>query len=80
MAKHPGPNPKGNSAFFDVFYEDGSSAPTAPRALPPSCRRLGRAPDEPRARFIMEQDPSEIAEKPAARPWRSDSADGAKKK
>ena len=59
MAKKPGTNPKGEFAFFNVVYEDGSqrSNRRAPAEL-----LGGLEGDEPARGFIMEQD-REIAEK-----------------
>ncbi len=59
MAKKPGTNPKGEFAFFDVVYEDGSQRSN--RRVPAD---LLNGLDTGRARrgFIMEQD-REIAEK-----------------
>ena len=59
MAKKPGTNPKGEFAFFDVFYEDGSQRSN--RRVPSELLG-GLDGDEPARAFIMEQD-REIAEK-----------------
>jgi hypothetical protein len=59
MAKKPGTNPKGEFAFFDVVYEDGSQRSN--RRVPADL--LGGLDGDEAARgFIMEQD-REIAEK-----------------
>ena len=64
MPKKPGTNPKGEFAFFDVLYEDGSqrSNRRVPNAL-----LGGLEGDEPARGFIMEQD-REIAEKSGRAP------------
>jgi len=59
MAKKPGTNPKGEFAFFDVVYEDGSQRSN--RRVPAELLG-GLDGDEPARGFIMEQD-REIAEK-----------------
>ena len=59
MAKKPGTNPKGEFAFFNVFYEDGSQRSN--RRVPSELLG-GLDGDEPARAFIMEQD-REIAEK-----------------
>jgi hypothetical protein len=59
MAKKPGTNPKGEFAFFDVVYEDGSQRSN--RRVPAELLD-GLDKDEPARGFIMEQD-REIAEK-----------------
>jgi hypothetical protein len=59
MAKKPGTNPKGEFAFFNVFYEDDSQRSN--RRVPSELLG-GLDGDEPARSFIMEQD-REIAEK-----------------
>lgn len=59
MAKKPGTNPKGEFAFFDVVYEDGSQRSN--RRVPTELLG-GLDGDEPARGYIMEQD-REIAEK-----------------
>ena len=59
MAKKPGTNPKGEFAFFNVVYEDGSQRSN--RRVPTDLLG-GLDGDEPARNFIMEQD-REIAEK-----------------
>ena len=59
MAKKPGTNPKGEFAFFNVVYEDGSQRSN--RRVPSELLG-GLDGDEPARGFIMEQD-REIAEK-----------------
>ena len=59
MAKTPGPNPKGEVAFFCVCYEDDSQRSN--RRVPSELLG-GLDGDEPARNFIMEQD-REIAEK-----------------
>jgi hypothetical protein len=59
MAKKPGTNPKGEFAFFNVFYEDDSQRSN--RRVPAELLG-GLDGDEPARSFIMEQD-REIAEK-----------------
>jgi hypothetical protein len=63
MAKKPGTNPKGEFAFFNVVYEDGSQRSN--RRVPAELLG-GLDGDEPARGFIIEQD-REIAEK-AGRP------------
>jgi hypothetical protein len=63
MPKKPGTNPKGEFAFFDVVYEDGSQRSN--RRVPSELLG-GLEGDEPARGFIIEQD-REIAEK-AGRP------------
>lgn len=78
MAKKPGTNPKGEFAFFNVFYEDGSQRSN--RRVPSELVG-GLDGDEPARGFIMEQD-REIAEKSGRPPLAIKSLDrvGAKKK
>ena len=59
MAKKPGSNPKGEFAFFNVTYEDGSQRSN--RRVPAELLG-GLDGDEPARGFIMEQD-RDIAEK-----------------
>ncbi|RXH06397.1 hypothetical protein [Bradyrhizobium guangzhouense] len=59
MAKKPGTNPKGEFAFFNVVYEDGSQRSN--RRVPSELLG-GLDGDEPARNFIMEQD-RQIAEK-----------------
>ena len=59
MAKKPGTNPKGEFAFFNVLYEDGTQRSN--RRVPAELLG-GLEGDEPARSFIMEQD-REIAEK-----------------
>ena len=59
MPKKPGTNPKGEFAFFNVFYEDGSQRSN--RRVPSELLG-GLDGDEPARAFIHEQD-REIAEK-----------------
>lgn len=59
MAKKPGTNPKGEFAFFNVVYEDGSQRSN--RRVPAELLG-GLDGDEPARNFIMEQD-RDIAEK-----------------
>ena len=59
MAKKPGTNPKGEFAFFNVVYEDGSQRSN--RRVPSELLG-GLDGDEPARNYIMEQD-REIAEK-----------------
>jgi len=59
MAKKPGTNPKGEFAFFNVFYEDDTQRSN--RRVPAELLG-GLDGDEPARGFIMEQD-REIAEK-----------------
>ena len=79
MPKKPGTNPKGEFAFFDVTYEDGSQRSN--RRVPTSL--LGGLEDDDKAArgFIIEQD-REIAEKSGRAPLqiKSISRAGAKKK
>ena len=78
MAKKPGTNPKGEFAFFNVTYEDGSQRSN--RRVPADLLG-GLDGDEPARGYIMEQD-REIAEK-SGRPVlaiKSLSRVGAKKK
>jgi len=63
MAKKPGSNNKGEWAFFDVVYEDGSQRSN--RRVPADLLG-GLEKDEPARGYIIEQD-REIAEK-AGRP------------
>jgi hypothetical protein len=78
MAKKPGTNPKGEFAFFNVTYEDGSQRSN--RRVPADMLG-GLDGDEPARSFIMEQD-REIAEKSGRSPLaiKSLSRVGAKKK
>jgi hypothetical protein len=64
MAKKPGTNPKGEFAFFDVVYEDGSQRSN--RRVPAELLG-GLDKDEPARGFIIEQD-REIAEKSGRSP------------
>ena len=79
MPKKPGTNPKGEFAFFDVTYEDGSQRSN--RRVPTSL--LGGLEDDDKVArgFIIEQD-REIAEKSGRAPLaiKSISRVGAKKK
>ena len=78
MAKKPGSNPKGEFAFFNVTYEDGSQRSN--RRVP--AEQLGGLDgDEPARGFIMEQD-RDIAEKSGRPPLQIKSLErvGAKKK
>jgi hypothetical protein len=59
MAKKPGTNPKGEFAFFNVVYEDGSQRSN--RRVPAELLG-GLEQDEPARGFLIEQD-REIAEK-----------------
>ena len=59
MAKKPGTNPKGEFAFFNVVYEDGSQRSN--RRVPAELVG-GLDGDAPARGFIIEQD-REIAEK-----------------
>ena len=59
MAKKPGTNPKGEFAFFNVVYEDGSQRSN--RRVPAELLG-GLEGDEPARAFIHGQD-QEIAEK-----------------
>jgi hypothetical protein len=63
MPKKPGTNPKGEFAFFNVVYEDGSQRSN--RRVPAEILG-GLEGDEPARGYIIEQD-REIAEK-AGRP------------
>ena len=78
MAKKPGSNPKGEFAFFDVVYEDGSQRSN--RRVPAELLG-GLEKDEPARGFIIEQD-REIAEKAGRPPLEIQSIErvGAKKK
>ena len=64
MAKKPGTNPKGEFAFFDVVYEDGSQRSN--RRVPAELLG-GLDKDEPARGYIIEQD-REIAEKSGRAP------------
>ena len=64
MAKKPGTNPKGEFAFFDVVYEDGSQRSN--RRVPAELLG-GLEKDEPARGYIIEQD-REIAEKSGRSP------------
>jgi hypothetical protein len=79
MPKKPGTNPKGEFAFFDVFYEDGSQRSN--RRVPTSL--LGGLEDDDEAALghLIEQD-RDIAEKSGRAPLKikSISRVGAKKK
>lgn len=64
MAKKPGTNPKGEFAFFNVFYEDDSQRSN--RRVP--VELLGGLDDDEAVReFILSQD-REIAEKSGKAP------------
>jgi hypothetical protein len=64
MAKKPGTNPKGEFAFFNVFYEDDSQRSN--RRVP--AELLGGLDDNEAVReFILSQD-REIAEKSGKAP------------
>lgn len=78
MAKKPGTNPKGEFAFFDVVYEDGSQRSN--RRVPADLLG-GPEKDEPARGFIMEQD-RDIAEKSGRPPLaiKSLTRTGAKRK
>jgi hypothetical protein len=78
MPKKPGTNPKGEFAFFDVTYEDGSQRSN--RRVPAELLG-GLEGDEPARGFIMEQD-RDIAEKSGRPPLaiRSIERAGSKKK
>ncbi|WP_315777706.1 MULTISPECIES: hypothetical protein [unclassified Bradyrhizobium] len=78
MAKKPGSNPKGEFAFFNVTYEDGSQRSN--RRVPADLLG-GLDGDEPARGFIMEQD-RDIAEKSGRPPLQIKSLErvGAKKK
>ena len=79
MPKKPGTNPKGEFAFFNVVYEDGSQRSN--RRVPTSL--LGGLEDDDKVArgFLIEQD-REIAEKSGRAPLgiKSVSRVGAKKK
>ena len=64
MAKKLGTNPKGEFAFFDVVYEDGSQRSN--RRVPAELLG-GLEKDEPARGYIIEQD-REIAEKSGRAP------------
>ena len=72
MAKKPGSNPKGEFAFFNVTYEDGSQR--SKRRVPAELLG-GRDGDEPARGFIMEQD-RDIAEKSGRPPLQIKSLEG----
>jgi hypothetical protein len=78
MAKKPGTNPKGEFAFFDVVYEDGSQRSN--RRVPAELLD-GLDKDEAARGFIIEQD-RDIAEKSGRPPLaiKSLTRTGAKKK
>ena len=78
MAKKPGTNPKGEFAFFNVTYEDGSQRSN--RRVPSELLG-GLDKDEPAKDFLTEQD-REIAEKSGRAPLAIKSVErvGAKKK
>ena len=78
MPKKPGTNPKGEFAFFDVIYEDGSQRSN--RRVPAELLG-GLEGDDPARGYIMEQD-REIAEKSGRPPLAIKSIErvGAKKK
>jgi len=78
MAKKPGTNPKGEFAFFDVVYEDGSQRSN--RRVPSELLG-GLEGDEPARGYIIEQD-RDIAEKSGRAPLaiKEISRAGAKKK
>ncbi len=78
MPKKPGTNPKGEFAFFNVFYEDDSQRSN--RRVPANLLG-GLDGDEPVRAFILEQD-REIAEKSGKAPLAIKSIEqvGAKKK
>jgi hypothetical protein len=78
MAKKPGTNPKGEFAFFNVTYEDGSQRSN--RRVPSDILG-GLDGDEPAKAAIAEQD-REIAEKSGRPPLEIKSLErvGAKKK
>jgi hypothetical protein len=79
MPKKPGTNPKGEFAFYNVTYEDGSQRSN--RRVPTTL--LGGLEDDDKAArgFLIEQD-REIAEKSGRAPLaiKSVSRVGAKKK
>jgi len=78
MLKKPGTNSKGEFAFFNVVYEDGSQRSN--RRVPAELVG-GLDGDAPARGFIIEQD-REIAEKSGRQPLAIKSLDrvGAKKK
>ena len=78
MAKKPGTNPKGEFAFFDVVYEDGSQRSN--RRVPAALLG-GPDGDDPARGYIIEQD-RDIAEKAGRPPLKIKeiSRAGAKKK
>ena len=78
MAKKPGTNPKGELAFFDVVYEDGSQRSN--RRVPAELVG-GLDGDEPVRGYLLEQD-REISEKSGRPPLaiKSISRIGAKRK
>jgi hypothetical protein len=78
MPKKPGTNPKGEFAFFNVFYEDGSQRSN--RRVPTELLG-GLEKDEAARGYIIEQD-REIAEKSGRSPLAIKSIErvGAKKK
>ena len=78
MPKKPGTNPKGEFAFFNVFYEDGSQRSN--RRVPTELLG-GLEKDEAAREYIIEQD-REIAEKSGRSPLAIKSIErvGAKKK
>ena len=78
MAKKPGTNPKGEFAFFNIVYEDGSQRSN--RRVPADLLG-GLDGDDPARGFIMEQD-REIGEKAGRPPLQIKSIErvGAKKK
>ena len=78
MPKKPGTNPKGEFAFFDVTYEDGSQRSN--RRVPNELLG-GLEGDEPARGYIIEQD-REIAERSGRAPLqiKSISRAGEKKK
>ena len=64
MPKKPGTNPKGEFAFFNVFYEDDSQRSN--RRVPAELLG-GLDGDEPGRAFILEQD-REISQKSGKAP------------
>ena len=78
MPKKPGTNPKGEFAFFNVVYEDGSQRSN--RRVPAELLG-GLDGDKPARGYILEQD-GEIAEKSGRSPLaiKSISRAGEKKK
>lgn len=78
MPKKPGTNPKGEFAFFNVFYEDGSQRSN--RRVPSELLG-GLDGDEPARAFLRDQD-REIAEKSGRPPLEIKSIErvGVKKK